>query len=136
MKSTARTEGLQDEFNDHVFRTKASHNVFVDIGCVQPAWRGMGSARLQICPRHTMITKTSLNHIPDRSQPRSKMTAPPAVHQDGYATSAPTKKILGRNDITIGRWNVRTLRAAGKLKELTHEMEIYIWNLLGLVDIR
>ncbi|KAI0215002.1 Cytidine deaminase [Lamellibrachia satsuma] len=25
MKSTARTEGLQDEFNDHVFRTKASH---------------------------------------------------------------------------------------------------------------
>ncbi|KAI0228025.1 Coiled-coil and C2 domain-containing protein 1A [Lamellibrachia satsuma] len=28
MKSTARTEGLQDEFNDHVFRTKASHIFF------------------------------------------------------------------------------------------------------------
>ena len=25
MKSKARTEGLQDGFNDHVFRTKASH---------------------------------------------------------------------------------------------------------------
>ncbi|KAI0211050.1 Protein Wnt-2b [Lamellibrachia satsuma] len=45
MKSTARTEGLQDEFNDHVFRTKASHFFLVDIGCGQPAWRGMGSAR-------------------------------------------------------------------------------------------
>ena len=139
MKSTARTEGLQDEFNDHVFRTKASHIFLVDIGCGQPAWRGMGSARLQICPRHTMIMKTSLNHIPDRSQPGSKMTAPPAVHQDGgvkYATGAPTKKIRGRNDITIGTWNVRTLRAAGKLKELTHKMERYRWNLLGLAEMR
>ena len=111
----------------------------VDNGCGQPAWRGMGSARLQICPRHTMIMKTSLNHIPDRSQPGSKMTAPPAVHQDGgvkYATGAPTKKIRGRNDITIGTWNVRTLRAAGKLKELTHEMERYRWNLLGLAEMR
>ena len=99
----------------------------------------MGSARLQICPRHTMIMKTSLNHIPDRSQPGSKMTAPPAVHHDGgvkYATGAPTKKIRGKNDITIGTWKVRTLRAAGKLKELTHEMERYRWNLLGLAEMR
>ncbi|KAI0227420.1 hypothetical protein LSAT2_022100 [Lamellibrachia satsuma] len=46
MKSTARTEGLQDEFNDHVFRTKARDIFWVDIGCGQPAWKGMGSARL------------------------------------------------------------------------------------------
>ena len=73
-----------------------------------------------------MIMKTSLNHITDRSQPGSAMTAPPAVHQDGgvkYATGAPTNKIRGRNDITICTWNVMTLRAAGKLKELTHDME-------------
>ncbi|KAI0225359.1 hypothetical protein LSAT2_023805 [Lamellibrachia satsuma] len=71
--------------------------------------------------------------------PGSKMTAPPVVHQDGgvkYATGAPTKKIHGRNDITIGTWNVRTLRAAGKLKELTHEMERCRWNLLGLAEMR
>ena len=58
------------------------------------------------------------------------MIASPAVHQDGgvkYATGAPTNKIRGRNDITIGTWNVRTLRAAGKLKELTHgEGEIHM----------
>ena len=92
-----------------------------------------------MCPRHTMIMKTSSNHIPDRSQPGSTMTAPPAVHQDGgvtYATGAPTNKIRGRNDITIGTWNVRTLRAAGKLNELTHEMERYRWNLLGLAELR
>ena len=86
-----------------------------------------------------MIMKTNLNHIPDRSQPGSTITAPPAVHQDGdvkYATSAPTNNIRGRNDITIGTWNVRTLRAAGKLKELTHEMERYRWNLLEIVEMR
>ena len=86
-----------------------------------------------------MIMKTTLNHIPDRSQPGSTMTAPPAVHQDWgvkYATYAPTNKIRGRKDITIGTWNVRTLRAAGKLKELTHEMDRYKWNLLGLAELR
>ena len=48
----------------------------------------------------------------------------------------PIPKIRGRNDITISTWNVRTLRAAGKLKELTHEMERYRWNLLGLAEMR
>ena len=33
-------------------------------------------------------------------------------------------KIRGR-DITIHTWNTRTLRAAGKLQELTHEMDRY-----------
>ena len=70
--------------------------------------------------------KTSLNHIPDRSQPGSTITASPAVHQDGgvkYATGAPTNKMRGRND-TICTWNVRTLTAAGKLKELTRDGEL------------
>ena len=32
-----------------------------------------------------------------------------------------TKKIRGRENITIGTWNVRTLNATGKVKELTYE---------------
>ena len=39
-----------------------------------------------------------------------------------YATGA-LSKIRGRDYITIGTWNTRTLRAAGKLQELTHEMD-------------
>ena len=34
----------------------------------------------------------------------------------------------GREDITIATWNVRTLRAEGKLEELLHEMDRYKWS--------
>ena len=80
------------------------------------------------------VMKTSNHTIPDRSPPGSTRTAPSAVHQYGgvtYATGA-SSKIRGRDYITIGTWNTRTLkaagwntrplRAAGKLQELTHEM--------------
>ena len=86
-----------------------------------------------------MIMKTSLNRIPERSQDGSTMTTHPAVHQEGivmYDTGAPINKIRGRNNITIGTWNVKTLRGAGKLKELTHEMERYKLNMLGLAEMR
>ena len=82
---------------------------------------------------------TTHNHtIPDRSPPGSKRTAPSAVHQDGgvkCATGA-SPNIRGRDNVTIGTWNTRTLRAAGKLQELTHEMGWYRWNILGLCEIR
>ena len=82
---------------------------------------------------------TTHNHtIPDRSPPGSTRTAPSAVHQDGgvkYATGA-SSKIPGRNNITICTWNTRTLTAAGKLQELTHEMDRYSWNILGLCEMR
>ena len=51
------------------------------------------------------------------------------------ATGA-SSKIRGRDNITIGTWNTRTLRAAGKLQELTHEMDRYRWNILGLCEMR
>ena len=63
---------------------------------------------------------------------------PSAVHQDGgvkYVTGAPSK-IRERDNITIGTWNTRTLRTAGKLRELTHEMDRYRWNFLGLCEMR
>ena len=83
------------------------------------------------------IMKTSNNTIPDRSPPESNRTALFAVHQDGgvkYATGA-SSKIRGRDNITIGTWNTRTLRAAGKLQELTHEMDRYKWYILGFCEM-
>ena len=53
--------------------------------------------------------------------PLSTKTVPSAIHQDRgvkYAAGA-SSKIPGRDNITIGTWNTRTLRAAGKLQELT-----------------
>ena len=79
---------------------------------------------------------TTHNHtIPDRLLPGSTRTAPSAVHQDGgvkYASGA-SSKTRGRDNITIG---TRTLRAAGKLQELTHEMDRYRLNILGLCKMR
>ena len=41
-----------------------------------------------------------------------------------------------RDNITIGTWDTRTLRAAGKLQELTHGMDRYRWNILGLFEMK
>ena len=85
---------------------------------------------------HAMTTH---NHsIPDRSPPGSTRTVPSAVNQDGgvkYATGA-SSKIRGRDNITIGTWNTKTLRPARKLQELTHEMDRYRRNILGLCEMR
>ena len=45
-------------------------------------------------------------------------------------------KIRGRDNIAIGTWNTRTLRAARKLQGLTQEMDRYRWNVLGLSEMR
>ena len=47
-----------------------------------------------------------------------------------------TKKIRGRENIAVGTWNVRTLRPAGKLEQLTHAMSRYHWNIVGLCEMR
>ena len=61
-----------------------------------------------------------------------------AAHRDGsvkYATGA-SSKIRGRDNIITGTWNTKTLRAAGKLQELRHEMNRNRWNILGLCKMR
>ena len=81
------------------------------------------------------MMKTSNHTIPDWSPPGPTRTALSAVYQDGgvkHATGA-SSKIRGRDNITIGTWNTRILRAAGKLQELTHEIDRYRWNVLGLL---
>ena len=57
------------------------------------------------------------------------MTAPTAGHcglGDKYATGVAKVKKIKR----------RTLRPAGKLEELTHKMDGYRWNILGLCLMR
>ena len=77
--------------------------------------------------------------IPDRPSPGIKRFAPAVAHQGGgdkYATDAPLTNIRARNNISIGTWNVRTLRPDGKMEELTHEIQRYKWNILGLCEVR
>ena len=68
------------------------------------------------------------------------MTAPTFKHRDEgdkYATGIPkTKKIRGSENIIVGKWNVRTLRPAGKLEQLTHAMCRCHWNIVGLCWMR
>ena len=100
-------------------------------------WRGMGPVRLYLA-RDSPNDETCNRTILHQSPPRLTRTAPSAVHQDGgvkYTTCA-SSKIRGRDNITIGTRNTRTLRAAGKLQELTHEMSRYRWNILGLCEMR
>ena len=97
----------------------------------------MGSVRLYLALDSSYDENKQPYHT-GRSPPGSTRTAPSAVHQDGdvkYATGA-SSKIHGRDNITTGTWNTRTLRVAGKLQELTHKMDRYRWNILGLCKMR
>ena len=122
------------ELNGYVFKTKASH---LDGG--HRLWSGMERDGL----RHATLAKThhmkmTTTSILARSLPGTRTTPSVAGHQDGgekYATDGP-KSLRARNNITIGTWNVRSLRAAGKVEELTHEMKRYSWNILGLCEVR
>ena len=73
--------------------------------------------------------------ILDRPRPGTK-TAFPIRHQGGYDKCATGAKLHGREDITIATWNIRTIRAAGKVEELLHEMDRYKWSILGLCEMR
>jgi len=43
---------------------------------------------------------------------------------------------IQKQQFMVGTWNVRTLSATGNIKELCHEMKRYIWNILGLAEVR
>ena len=68
------------------------------------------------------------------------MSAPTIRHRDvgdKYATGVQKIKIIrGRENISVGTWNVRTLRPAGKLEQLTYAMSRYHWNIVGLYEMR
>ena len=76
--------------------------------------------------------------VPDRSSPGSARTAPFIAHE-GEGVKCATddnNKLHTRSNVSIGTWNVRTLRPPGKLEELTHEMRRYCWIDLGLCEVR
>ncbi len=85
-----------------------------------------------------IMTIRKLNK-PDRSKP-GPMTAPSAGRHQGrgdkYTTGTCITQIRGRDNITIGTWNVRTLRPEGKLEELQYELERYRWHVIGLSEVR
>ena len=81
---------------------------------------------------------TTTQSIQAQSSPGTRTASSVDGHQDEsekYATDGP-KSLRARNNITTGTWNVRSLRAAGKVEELTHEMKKYRWNILGLCEER
>ena len=41
-----------------------------------------------------------------------------------------------KHPFTTGTWNIRTLYAKGRVKELTHELERYKWDVFGLSEVR
>ena len=89
-----------------------------------------------------MMDAQTANNMPDRSGPGLPTTALPTDSLQGggdkYATGAPTTSSLKlpKENIVIGKWNVRTLYACGKLQELTHELIRYSWDIIGLAEVR
>ena len=74
----------------------------------------MGLRQAEPSPRNTMMMNTNNTLIPNRSQPGITMTAPTDRHRDvgdKYATGVPKiKKIRSWENISVGTWNVGTLR--------------------------
>ena len=131
-----RQTTFPQELNGFVFKTKASH-----LHRGHRLWSGMekdGPCHATLAKTHHMKVTTTAQSIPPRSSPRMRTALSVAGHQDGdekYVTDGP-KLLHARNNIIIGTWNVRSLRAAGKVEELTHEMKRYWWNILGPCEVR
>ena len=103
-------------------------------------WSGMerdGLHHATLPKTHHMKMTTTAQSIPAWTSPRTRTAPFVAGHQDGdekCAADGPSL-LCARNNITIGTWIVRSLRAAGKVEELTHEMKRYQWNILGLCEV-
>ena len=75
--------------------------------------------------------------MPDQSRNGLTTTHFTATHQNGDVNyNSGTDPIrLPREEINIGTWNVRTLYQCGKVKELTHELQRYSWDIIGLAEV-
>ena len=85
-----------------------------------------------------MKMTTNEKSIPDRPPPGSPRAATMLGHQgrSGKCATVVNKIDSRRNNTVIGTWNVRTLRAPGKVEELTHALSKYSWNIIGLCEMR
>ena len=117
------------ELNSHVFKTKASH---LDGG--HPLCSGMERDGL----RHATLPKTHHMKMTTTTQAIPARLSPIAGHQyrgEKYATDG-QNGYVPETIITVGAWNVRSLRAAVKVEELTHKMKRCRWNIFGLCEVR
>ena len=83
-----------------------------------------------------MITRPRTNFMSALSSPGLPRTAITLKHQDGngkYATGVSKDR---RNNILVGTQNIRTLNTPGTLEELTHTLNRYKGNVLGLCEMR
>ena len=79
-----------------------------------------------------MINSQNKNNLmPARTSPGNTVSASSIQHQGNDDNSTTGERMKKRHEIYIVSWNVRTLRANGKLEELTHEMKSYKWNIIG-----
>ena len=55
---------------------------------------------------------------------------------DKCATGAKTTIRMPKEETTIETWTVRCLPACRKAQELTHQLQCYQWDILGLAQVR
>ena len=97
----------------------------------------MGSAKIQTAQDTQMMNSQNKNKLMRaRTSPGNTRSASYIQHQGSDDKFTTGERIKIRHETYIGSWNIRTLRADGKLEELTHEMERYKWNIIGLNEIR
>ena len=84
--------------------------------------------------RNAQLRNTEIT--PDLSRPGITTTALSTEPVDGSEQSATGRKEvkIAGNDTTIGTWNVQTLQATGEVKELTHALSRYKWDIVGLAE--
>ena len=115
---------------------RATRNV--EFGCGQQPGEGWAPPGSMPKTHHMQMTTLPFT-IPDRSSPGTR-TTPFVLHQGRgvkLATGARLPpKLRIRKNISIGTWNIRTLRMPGKVEELAHEMNRYHWTILGLCEVR
>ena len=96
-----------------------------------PGW-GLGGG-LTTCPWKTFhVTETE--EVPNTAF----LIEDAAVRERGLmkASSWMTPLLSPKEEIKVGCWNVRTLFAAGKLQQVSKEMDAYGIGILGLSEIR
>ena len=77
--------------------------------------------------------------MPDRSGPGTTTAAPPTAATQGggdkWDTGSRSNIRMQSENTVIGTWNIQTLNS-GRIYELTHELEKYRWDILGLCEVR
>ena len=93
---------------------------------------GVGRWANNLPPENSVVTETE--EVPNTAFLREDA----AVRERGLmkASSWMTPLLSPKEEIKVGCWNVRTLFAAGKLQQVSKEMDAYGLEILGLSEVR